>query len=366
VSAIAQLKAMIGLDATAYKAGGKQVAGVNAEMRSSMGRAAGGFSVFKENARDSSYAMTGLHNASAAYAAMLRGDFVMGAQYAAGSLRNLGLAALRSPFLLIGVAAVASIAAVRAAGDALDDYGKRLAELGKRRSAATTRARELELGEPESEADAARARKLQSDAGKGRADLLSAQLGQERESLAEWLRSASSVASKMGKDEYEKERQRRERNLAETKRALDQAIDAERKAKEESAELLAKREGREVEYYRRREREARRVMTAVGQLEADKFADRARAAEEAQTAPRRREIERLQEQQQSVQARARGTTLDRGALARVGGFSGNERAGFEIQTKAMRVAEESRALLADIARLQKELIEVERLNRGER
>lgn len=86
----------------------------------------------------------------------------------------------------------------------------------------------------------------------------------------------------------------------------------------------------------------------LAKAQADKAEADRRAAIAATGDQMRSDLAAKQEQLAAVAANTRGSTVDRGAMARVGGFTGGGRAGYEVDSKAVRVAEESRQLLSDI------------------
>ncbi len=66
-------------------------------------------------------------------------------------------------------------------------------------------------------------------------------------------------------------------------------------------------------------------------------------------------IERLQDRLQAEQTRTQGVGVAADALARVGAFMGGERAGLAIEDKSLRVAENTRDLIAEIKQLVKDM-----------
>ena len=93
-------------------------------------------------------------------------------------------------------------------------------------------------------------------------------------------------------------------------------------------------------------------------------ADKRRAETASAVAPLVRERDRLRERGQSLQGRAHGVSMDRGGMARIGGFFGGERAGMEVESKQLRVQQESRALLQEIADLNRQIAEAQTRSRG--
>jgi hypothetical protein len=82
------------------------------------------------------------------------------------------------------------------------------------------------------------------------------------------------------------------------------------------------------------------------------------AEQDKQQAERDRQqsaIERLQDRLQAEQTRTQGVGVAADALARVGGFMGGERAGLAIEDKSLRVAENTRDLIAEIKQLVKDM-----------
>ncbi len=99
-----------------------------------------------------------------------------------------------------------------------------------------------------------------------------------------------------------------------------------RKLFEERLALMDRYYKDDIDAHRKAEREKR-------QLEQDK---------------KQSAIERLQDRLQAEQTRTQGVGVAADALARVGGFMGGERAGLAIEDKSLRVAENTRGLIAEI------------------
>jgi len=412
VSAIAQLKAMVGLDASAYKAGAQTVVGENARMTGSMRGAAGSIGqssqVIKKNVMEVARASQGARSAFIGVSQAMSGNFAGAAASAATAMQGLGAKLLMNPITAIvtgiGLAVVAMGKEFERVATAALENSKKVAE-GWNKARASIRAAYGRTPEAraKAEAEGVESADIASGMGGGLARGAAARAADAREFARLELQNATSeelgdpkrIAEKQSA--FDRAEMQFKAMSAVADRLAKKRADDDRKAREEAIanaektareieELDARRAGKEQELYERRARQARQDMELFGSSQPESRAERLRLESEAiknemaadaerdrksrelesAVRPRQSEIERLREEGRGLSSRERGISLDRGSLAKKGGFFGGERAGFEIQTKAIRVAEESKKVLDRIERLQAEILEVQRANRGER